>query len=121
MPSQTTLPVAEPAATAPVSRRHLFACVLAMAAGTVAPLAVVASAPAGEVPHAVFFPPWLEREAALDACLAAEWTVLRSGIWPNVVVAQAPSGGTRPAAAWFAVALDGLGGCLDGPASRTAA
>lgn len=115
----------------PPSSRSLsgrgFAALLVAAFAS--PVLAIAALPAAtetdRTPIAILYPPWTSAKDALELSLSAGHRVLRAGRAGFIVVAAPPEPGLAPAGlpqgAWLALALSGLAGCLDAPATDRSA
>lgn len=83
---------------------------------TLAAIATFPGAPAKAAPLALVFAPWLDRQTVVERGIAAGYRVLRTGTLDTILVVAAPEAAPAPPlpdGAWFALAIDGLAGCLD--------
>ncbi|MFN3671343.1 MAG: hypothetical protein ACK4VM_05475 [Bosea sp. (in: a-proteobacteria)] len=83
---------------------------------TLAAIATYPGAPAKAAPLALVFAPWLDRQTVVERGIAAGYRVLRTGTLDTILVVAAPEAAPAPPlpdGAWFALAIDGLAGCLD--------
>lgn len=99
--------------------------VAAFASPVLAIAALPAATEADRTPIAILYPPWTSAKDALQLSLSAGHRVLRTGRAAFIVVAAPPEPGLAPAGlprgAWLALALSGLVGCLDAPATDRSA